>query len=643
MRRPAGLLLLVAAGGCAASMQGVPDWAKHVRPADVEVDAATDQIAQTLLRELAWPNLPDGHLAAEQIALVGVREIAAGHQVDGALWLSIGSYRYHQETREAVLRGRAGVDDLPSNVRVKAYIELVHTEIDRYSSLGFNREITTLDARVYGRGEIEKALQEQLTALGKTTPIERESLRDALWELRPSTSAIEGSRYPRLVDAFHRRLLADFRADAQDEHPGIYLARTPIAALQADAVQASSSYFQPIADASVAEAFPSLRPAVVAALASPRPQVRANAAAILGMAPSDETRATLEARLSAEADPRVRLVISYALVHHGAAEQLSALTAALQSCQGPACTLPVMLLQWLPSSSKGALDQASLARILVGNQYEPRAHMFAAAALRDLGHEKALDPATVEALIVAARRRNNYDEEHVSIPAFEAIAEAPVLSRAEVVARIQGRDRSAPTARQDVLFPGPLLARLAKVSIAEDLPLLVQVMERIAATTGPEPDVLVEAVLHVPGDQADAVLINWFNRHEGLRPHIAVGLLGRASVPRDRIERMVAGGSARPRIIVKAIEHAPDTGAVLVDALDNGDIIDKLAAADLAGIVGQAGLETSLRRLLAFRDGRYYPNDALVRHAAMQSLVRLTLSAARPAPVAAGAPSPTGP
>lgn len=642
MQKAVGLLWLVASG-CAASMQGVPNWAKHVRPADVEVDATTDKLARQLLDELRGPLLLDGHLPAEQIALVGVREIAAGHQVDGALWLAIGSYRYHQETREAVIRGRAGFEELPINVRPKAYAELVHAEIERYGSFDFDRELAVLDGRVYGRGEAETALQEQLTALGKTTPIERESLRDALWELRPGTAAVAGSRYPQLVAAFHQRLVAEFRADVKDEHPAIYLARTPIAALQADAVQVTVSYFEPMVCASVAEAFPALRPAMVAALASPRPQTRANAAAVLGMAPSVDTRTVLESRLAVEPDARVRLVIAYALVHHGATEQGSALTQALQSCQGPACTLPVMLLQWLPLVSKGDLDQASLARILLGNQYEPRAHLFAAAALRDLGRQKALDPATIEALIIAGRRRSHYADEQTSIPAFDAIAEAAVLSRAEVVARIEGKDRSLPTARQDMLFPGPLLARLAKVSIAEDLPVLAQVMDRLVATKGPEADVAVEAVLHVPGAEADAILANWFNRYEGLRAHIAVGLLARSSFPRERLERMVEHGGARPRIIVKAIEHAPDTGAALIDALDHGEIIDKLAAAELAGVVGQPGPEPSLRRALGYRDDRYYPNDALVRHAAMRSLLRITLGVAKPVPVAAGAPAAAAP
>ena len=150
MRNAVGLLWLVAACGCAASMQGVPNWAKHVRPADVEVDATTDTLARQLLDELRGPLLLDGHLPAEQIALVGVREIAAGHQVDGALWLAIGSYRYHQETREAVIRGRAGFDELPINVRPKAYAELVHAG-DRTLQLcfGFDRKLAVLDGRVY--------------------------------------------------------------------------------------------------------------------------------------------------------------------------------------------------------------------------------------------------------------------------------------------------------------------------------------------------------------------------------------------------------------------------------------------------------------------------------------------------------------
>ena len=107
MLKAVGLLWLVAACGCAASMQGVPNWAKHVRPADVAVDVATDEVARQLLEELELPGLLDGHLAGEQIALVGVREIAAGHSVDGALWLAIGSYRAPYAARASSVLGRS--------------------------------------------------------------------------------------------------------------------------------------------------------------------------------------------------------------------------------------------------------------------------------------------------------------------------------------------------------------------------------------------------------------------------------------------------------------------------------------------------------------------------------------------------------
>ena len=261
-----------------------------------------------------------------------------------------------------------------------------------------------------------------------------------------------------------------------------------------------------------------------------------------------------------------------------------------------------MLLQWLPLSSKGELDQASLARILLGNQYEPRAHLFAAAALRDLGHQKALDPATIEALIVAARRRSTLRRRVHGDPGVrrDRGGGGAVARRGGRADQGDATDRRRRRART-CCFPGPLVARLARVSIAEDLPLLAQVMDRVAETKGPEADVVVEAALHVPGAQADAVLTNWFNRYEGLRAHIAVGLLARPSFPRERLERMVARGGARPRLIVKAIEHAPDAGAALMDALDNGEIIDKLAAAELAGVVGQPGPEPSLRRALGYQ------------------------------------------
>jgi hypothetical protein len=635
------LLVLFAVAGCA---EGVPEWAMHVRPGHVDPDSATDTVAGTLLRELKdfGHHLPDGHLAPEEIASVALREIADGHQADAALWLAMASYRYHQEAFEAIRKTRTA--QVPRGVNMKAYANLIRNELERYNHLNFDNELSALRARVYGRTEVEKALQEQVAVLGKTTAIEREALRDALWELRPSAAAAEASRYPLLVEAFRHRLRADFAGDTRDEHPAIYLAWTPYGALQAEALAVTVGFFEPPVCAALADAFPLLRPTVIAALTSTRPQTRANAAVVLGLAPSQETRVLLEQRLAGEPDPKVKLALQFALVHHGATEQMQPFTAVLQSCEGASCTLPVMLSQWLPATSKVELDQSSLARIVVGTQYEPRAHMFAAAVLRDIGRQKALDPATVEALIVAGRRRLNETDERAASLAFDAVADSALLSRAAVIARIDGHGLTMTNPQRDVLFPGPLLGRLAKVSTIDDLPLLTRLMDRFGDTKGPEPDAIVDAALHIPGREADTRLLRWFDRYANLRLHIAVGLVGRATVSRAEIYRIGERGGASVQIVTHAMLQGRDTETILSGYLRDEIFSHQLAAAELAGLIEQNHARDDLRRLLSFNDAHYYPNDVLVRHAAMVSLVRMALVATKPAPVTTvGAQAPAPP
>src|SRR4029077_12148268 len=112
---------------------------------------------------------------------------------------------------------------------------------------------------------------------GKTTPMEQESLRDALWQMRPGAAELAAPRYAALADAFHRRLQADYARRRQDHHPSVYLARMPVAALQVDALSMSVDFFTPQMCAALADGFPKLRPYVVAALGSRQAEVRANA------------------------------------------------------------------------------------------------------------------------------------------------------------------------------------------------------------------------------------------------------------------------------------------------------------------------------------------------------------------------------
>jgi hypothetical protein len=620
-------ILLGAAPGCVQT-GGVPAWAMHVRPA--RVDHATDPRAVTarVAQELAQPELRQGHVAPEQIALIAVGELQARRFADAGLLLSIASYRYYQEAQLAGSAGGAGFATLPLGVRRDTYEKLVIAEIRGFGGLGFIDELEVIQARMRDRGAVETVLQEELTGLGKTSPIDRESLRDVLAELRPNTvPAAEATRYPELVDAFRRRLLDDSRRRRADRSPGFYLALTPVGALQADAVNAAISPFEPGICQGVALGFPALRPAMIAALDHKRPEVRANAAAILALAPSDETRPLLEAHLGAESDARVKLALAFALVRHGVPEHLTTLTAAAASCAPSTCALPASLIQWLPPSARPDLDQATFVRIVADTRMDKRARRFAAAVLKDIGREKPLDPASVEALIVAGRQK---EDERLFETVLEAIEEAPGLSRATVVARLTPQSEAAQY--QDVLYPAPLLARLAKVSTADDLALLKRLMERFGSAATVEAHYVVEATLRVPGQPAADVLGNWFTRYVGLRPHIAFGLARRQGFPRDRLERLAERSDARTRIIVKMSLHAPDAQATLLAYLVNGTPEQQFQAASLAAFASPAGLGPPLRNLLTFHDGRYYPSDALLRHAAMASLVRLALIASLPDP-----------
>ena len=627
----AALVIALPLSACAT--QGVPNWAMHVRSDPYDPDATTEKVADRVAREMALASLPVGHVAPEQMAAVAIREIEQGHQVDAALWMAMASYRYHQEAFVAMIQGEAGLRTLPANVRRSAYIELVDAEMDRFTSLGFFRELRKLESRAYGQNETELALQQQLTTLGKTSEIERESLRDALWQMQPAPAVTSSpTRYPALADAFRQRLIADARREKLDENPGEYLARTPIPALQADALDAAVGYFEPAVFAGLAAGFPALRPMVVAHLSAARAETRANAAATLSLAPAAETRGVLEARLAVEPDPHVKLVIAYALVHHGVAEQAIAVTSALQACQKKECTLPVMLADWLPQQSKSEIDPALPARIARGPEFEPRAHLFAATVLGAIGHAKPLDESAVEALVVASRRRMHFEDKKVAGPAYAAIAEASVLTREAVLARIAGKPGVA--FGPDQLSPGPLLARLARVSEAEDLPLLGRMMARYGKQEGPEAAAAVEAVFHIPGDAARNKLVNWMVTYPNVRPMIVVALAG-TDFPPDRLARLVAGTDARAVLLVKILQKSPDLTSALSGYLRTGTPSDKFAAAELAGLAPLTEAPDGLPALLYFHDARYYPNDVVLRHAAIQSLVRIALNrAARPAPPA---------
>ena len=242
------LLALVTAaamsGGCVGRGEGVPTWAMHVRPAPVDHASTAEQVADRVARELASPELAPGHVPAEQLALIAIREIEQRQLADAGLWLSIADYRYFQQAVLARNKGIAQAGDLPADVNHNQFLKLVVAEIRLYGELGFDDELETINARLWGRSETEVAVQEQLMDLGKTAAVDCVSLRDAIAELRPAAAtAATTTRYPKLAEAFRRRLTDDFGKDPKTWAAAYYLAQTPVAALRKDAVRMASRPF----------------------------------------------------------------------------------------------------------------------------------------------------------------------------------------------------------------------------------------------------------------------------------------------------------------------------------------------------------------------------------------------------------------
>ena len=605
----------------------------HVQPTRTDPERETDDIARRLAYELGYPRIGHGHLAPEQIAVVAVRELGRGRLADAQLWLAIASYRYHQEAIGAADGGDAGFGTaMMYGVPRDAYYKLVLAEVKRFAHLGFNDELSAVEARRLGRDEKERALAQQLASLGEGDAIDRESLHDVWSELRPGTDdAADKTHYPALVAAFRRRLRQDAESDAQDRNPPIFLSATPVLAAKEEAIYSTSLFFEPVLCDNVSNAFPALRPAMLKALAASRPQARANAAASMGMAPSEETKTALRVHLAAETDARVKLVVEYALALHGEPEQVLPIATALQSCQGEACTLPTNLLLWLPQSARRNLEQAPLARVVGDKKAAIRARIMAALILGAIGREKPLEPAAIEALIAAARFRRE-DNERFQIDAAEAVQETSTLSRADVLARIAGQNSQS----ADVLHPCALLARLARLAIADDLPLLKRMMARFGESEGAEPFFVVDATLAIHDPQSDALLMGWFPRYPKLQSQIAAGLASRDSVPRDALDRLVARGSVRAQLVSMAVRHE-DLRARIIAALQSESPEDRFNAAEIAGLSAQEGVTDYLYPLVAYTDARYYPNDALLRHGAMEAILRITLASMKPPPRAAAA------
>jgi hypothetical protein len=625
------ILAVTHALGCAlgqaarpsAESATIPGWAKHVKTTRVNTSLPFERAAADILAELRAPQLAAVHMPAEQIALAATQSLDAGHRADAAVLLAIASYRYHQQAQRVLDVGY----EVPAGLKINdsAYMKLVHAEEATYQRLGFGDEQRVLAAWLRGEDalDVDADLVRRLGEIFRSRSVDEETFREVIRERLPtaadaSTETPEGAA---LADAF----LARLRADVIDKRKPLLgaawaMARTPLPAFQTEALRFAWLPVPPRFCSAIADQLGAHRPAVVGMLADQNHATRAAAAVVLGMSPSPNQVPPLERMWETERQPLVRLAVAYALARHGRRERVRDLVAALDRCAGDVCVQAMSLLDWFPRDI--LLDVAEqVPAAFAGDTSRPwLTRLFAAAILRRMAGEHPLAAPSRAALFAASHDRH----EELSSMALEAISRDTGLGRDEVLARLGGASPDH----------GPLLARLAHVATAADLPLLRRLMPRFARGDGPEATSLVDAAGAVPGPEADAQLLAWFDAYEPLRARVTLRLLDRRPASLPALREIVGRGDGRMRLLVQVALGGPDALGALDQSLRAPDPNVRLFAARLAGMVREPRTGDGLWQLVNFRDDRYYPQDALMRHQAMVSLLRIALAAHRPPPQA---------
>lgn len=604
---------------------GIPSWAKHVKTAAVSDRETLQQEAGTIEGELGREQLVDFHMPAEQMAFAAMQSLEGGHRADAALLLSIASYRYRQEAQHVLEVGFEPPPQRLAQTNNSAYFKLVRVEEQTYAHLEFGDQLRVLAAWLRGEDalEMDADFVRRLGELFKEPSVDEETLREAMRERLP-TGDDAGTETPEggaLAEAF----LARLRADAGDKRKAGLgavwaMARTPLPAFQLEALRFAWLPVAPRFCSHIADQLGAHRAAVVEMLADAKDATRAAAAVVLGMSPSDDQIPALERRWEAERQPLVRLTVAYALARHGRRAHVRDLVAALDNCKGDTCLQAIALLDWLPRNLLVEVSEDVPTAVASDGGKDWLVRMFGASLLDRMALEHPLGARSRAALFAASHDRH----EQMWHVALEAIGRDSGFPRSEVVGRLAG---AAPDYR-------PLLARLAHVATAADLPLAAKLMPRFApgAVPSPEATSLVEAVGAVPGPAAESLLVTWFDAYPALHPAITLRLLQRRPSSERALDHVAAAGDGRARLLVALVRRPSDALGALDLALRASDPNERLFAARLAGTVGDPRSSGELWRLVNFSDDRYYPEDALMRHEAMAALLRIALATHRPRP-----------
>jgi len=503
---------LAACGGSSSSR--LPDWARHIEAATVVAKPNATQVVGRVTAELEKRELPAGYVAPEQIAVVAIRELEAGHDWDASVLLAVASYRYHRVAMRAKGLWFSSAIERAGRIDVEAYGKILTAEVGTYNDLDFDDEIKAASARASGEKAIRKTLGDALRRMVAGEPSTADDVKKDL--VAKLAKIRDGHReslvYPGLADAFRTRLTADLESNGDDSYALFYLSQTPLAAFPKAALERTTRPFVTPLVRRLAAQSSHYRAELLAALGSSRAMSRANAAIALGLADEKEQMGVIAAALESETDERVRSALRYSLIRLGQREPFDALVAGLRRSDPELVELTVRLIEWLPADLEAEVDPALLVAIIESKKATKTARRFALTVLGEAATKKPLPDAAVAAIFHACGDEN----ETVAKAAQDAVGQLDQLDRGLVVRRLKAEDGEA----REALFE-----RLADSAQLDDLPLLVREFEK--ADEDGERSVIAAAAAKIHSDAARDQLSTWYRKHEGIRSALVWQLLQR--------------------------------------------------------------------------------------------------------------------
>jgi hypothetical protein len=619
------LVGLLALPGCAAPRPDYspPDWLRHhTMPQTVESAQLDTQIA-AITQDLSAPLPLSGARPPEEIAISAIHALEHGLIPDACLLIAAADYRFFQAAKQAAANQKITRQDarylalspLPRQVAER----LMAREVEVYSTRRFTDQLDMCTDLLFNRRGQENLVSRIATRILTT---ERDAMEDILTNLRASDDKTSTSApnlslaHPELAAALLTRLKQDARSTESDRRAWELLAALPFADFQIAALEQVQTYAEPLLLRTLLRhslKLPGLIDRVRSLMESPSATTRSNVAILGGFASGLRDIQEISRLAEKETDPLTRLSLIFALAAKGDHDAFLSLlqAAAGDAVSGDEQDHAMSLLHWLPETTKKSLTPEDLFRLLDSSRGRYIAFAGALALVQQMAPSIGADGPTVAFIM---KRLGMIDETILVERLARALAAIPQIDHTSVLAAVELSQH----ANQRIA----LLMRLEQLVGPEDLPYLVLWWSRF-----PDTDTrlrIVDATTRITGEAATAALLEFFDdpqASELTRYRIAINLALRPDAPCAHLsERVLRYPSdyTLPVLLLCGDERGPK---IMQAAFESSDPVKRFVAVSTASELDLDSVDRQLWVQTTYIERHRYPNDVILRHAALQALL----------------------